>query len=134
MQDLCIMMGHMKHLTDADIAQMAATEFTPDTRATNRAVRADLHLGQLIPPSPAPTPKCARLDLHTLTEEQAWRAIMELVSSGVRRAVIITGASGILHKKFPTWATESILAPHIISWAPINNGSFSVTFRRTKNV
>lgn len=124
----------MKQLTDADIAQMAATEFTPDTRATNRAVRAQLHLGQLIPPEPAPVPKCARLDLHQLTEQQAWTAIMGLVTSGARRAVIITGASGILHEKFPVWATESILAPHIRSWAPINNGSFSVTFHRAKNV
>lgn len=121
----------MKQLTDADIAKMAATEFIPDARATNRAVRANLRLGQLIPPSPAPVPKCARLDLHQLTEEQAWRAIMELVSSGARRAVIITGASGILHEKFPAWATESILAPHIISWAPINNGSFDVRFKKT---
>ena len=123
------MIGHMKQLTDADIAQMAAAEFIPDTRATNRAVRADLHLGQLIPPSPAPVPRVARLDLHQLTEEQAWRAIMELVTSGARRAVVITGASGILHEKFPVWATESILAPHIISWSPINNGSFQISIR-----
>lgn len=125
------MMHLMKQLTDSDIEQMATAEFIPDTRAVNRAVRADLHLGQLIPPAPLPVPKCARLDLHQLTEEQAWRAIMELVTSGTRRAVIITGASGILHKKFPTWARDSVLAPHIISWAPINNGSFEVRFKKT---
>jgi len=120
----------MKRLSETDIEKMAAGEFRPDFRTVNRAVRADLRLGTLIPPPPAPMPKCAHLDLHQHTEQQAWDEIMTLARSGVRDAVIITGASGILHKKFPVWATESILAPYIISWTPINNGSFSVKFKK----
>ncbi len=120
----------MKRLTDTDIEKMAGCEFLPDFRTVNRAVRADLKLGALIPPPPVPMPKCPRLDLHQHTEQQAWDAILALAQSGVRDAVIITGASGILHKKFPVWANESILTPYIISWAPINNGSFSVKFKK----
>ena len=120
----------MKQLSDNDIKQMASGEFHPDFKSVNKSVRAQLRLGTLIP-RPAPDmPKCPRLDLHTLTEQQAWDAIMELATSGVRDAVIITGASGILHQKFPTWATESVLSPHIISWSPINNGSFAVKFKK----
>lgn len=68
-----------------------------------------------------------------MTEEQAWHAIMDLATSGVRRAQIITGASGILHKKFPVWARESILTPYIMEFSPINNGSFDVRFYRKKS-
>lgn len=121
----------MKQLTQDDIQKMADAEFTPDLRAVNRDVRADLHLSQIIPPSPAPVPEHARLDLHQLTQEQAWHAIMQLATSGARTAIIITGASGVLRKKFPQWATESILTPHIIEWHPVNNGSFYVRFRRS---
>lgn len=124
------MMGRMKQLTDHDIEQMGNTEFTPDTRSVNRSVRANLRLGQLIPTETAPTPRFARLDLHHNTEEQAWARINELADRGVRDAQIITGASGILKIKFQQWATASTLADKIISWAPVNNGSFVVKFRR----
>lgn len=122
----------MKQLSDTDIQEMVSREFVPDLVATNRAVRAQLRLGLLVP-VPAPVPRRATLDLHTLTEQQAWDAIMRLALSGTRDAVIITGASGILHQRFPMWARESILSPHIVSWAPINNGSFSVKFKRIKS-
>lgn len=120
----------MKHLTESDISQMTTGDFSPDARAVVKSVRAQLKLGQLIPDAPAAVPTYARLDLHTYTEEQAWNAIMELATSGVRRAQIITGASGILHQKFPTWARDSVLAPYIMEFSPINNGSFDVRFRR----
>lgn len=120
----------MKQLTDSDIEKMSAGEFTPDFKSVNRSVRAQLRLGRLIPPAPAPLPKCPHLDLHQYTEQQAWDAIMSLAASGVRDAVIITGASGILHRLFPVWATESVLAPYIVSWSPINNGSFAVKFKK----
>lgn len=123
----------MKKLSDDDILKMTRGEYIPDVRAVNRSVRAALRLGQLIPDAPGSCPKYARLDLHQMTEEQAWHAIMNLATSGVRRAQIITGASGILHQKFPQWARESVLSPYIMEFAPINNGSFDVHFRRTKN-
>ncbi|MBD5401067.1 Smr/MutS family protein [bacterium] len=119
----------MKQLTDADIEQMACGEFRPDMRAVNKSVRANLRLGQLIPPPTAPVPKCTRLDLHTLTEEQAWNAIMDVVTSGARRAIIITGASGILKIKFQQWVRESVLSSYILSWKPLNNGSFEIFIR-----
>lgn len=123
----------MKKLSDDDILKMTTGEYVPDVRAANKSVRKKLHLGQLIPDEPVAVPKYARLDLHQMTEEQAWCAIMKLATSGVRRAQIITGASGILHQKFPQWARESVLSPYIIEFVPINNGSFDVHFRRIKN-
>lgn len=124
------MMGRMKQLTDHDIEQMGNTEFIPDVRATVRSVRRHLRLGQLIPTPPAAAPRFARLDLHHNTQEQAWQKINQLADSGVRDAQIITGASGILKIKFQQWVTASTLADKIISWAPVNNGSFVVKFKR----
>lgn len=123
----------MKQLSDADIEQMASCKFTPDTRAVNQSVRRNLCLGKLIPTKRAVAAKHVAIDLHQYTEEQAWNAIMRVAKSGTRTATIITGASGILHQKFPQWATESILAPYIYSFAPINNGSFHVQFMKQKH-
>lgn len=120
----------MKHLSDTDIARMIDGEFIPDTRNTQRSVRAQLHLSALMPNNDTYIPEHAILDLHQLTEEQAWNAILELAKSGVRNATIITGASGILKIKFQQWASDSVLSPYIISFAPINNGSFSVKFKK----
>ena len=122
----------MKQLTDEDILAMADRDFVPDTRAVNRAVRRQLRLGQLVP-VPVEIPEFYRLDLHHRTQEQAWQMINALGDSGVRDAVIITGASGILKIKFQQWATDSTLAPKITSWRPINNGSFAVRFRRRRS-
>lgn len=120
----------MKQLTDSDIEQMIGGEFIPDDRDTKRSVRRQLHLSTRIPDTDNFIPEHAKLDLHQLTEEQAWTAIMELAQSGVRNATIITGASGILKVKFKQWAKDSLLSPYIISWSPINNGSFAVRFKK----
>ena len=117
----------MRQLTDIDIEQMIGTEHTHDDVATRRAVRAELHISRRIPHTKH-IPEHATLDLHQLTEEQAWTAIMDLATSGTRSANIITGASGILKIKFQQWARDSILSPYIISFTPINNGSFFVMF------
>ena len=120
----------MKQLTDKDIAEMIGADFHADDTATRRTVRSELHLSTRIPDAPHPVPSHATLDLHQLTEEQAWHAIMDLAKSGIRNANIITGASGILKIKFQQWAKDSILSPYIISFTPINNGSFSVRFKK----
>ena len=120
----------MKQLTDLDIEQMIGTEHVPDDIATRRAVRSELHLSTRIPHKRQTPPTHATLDLHQLTEEQAWSAIMDLAKSGTRTANIITGASGILKIKFQQWARDSLLSPHIISFTPINNGSFAVKFKK----
>lgn len=121
----------MKHLNDTDIEQMISCEFVPDTANTQRNVRTQLHLSTRIPNTDNYIPEHAKLDLHQLTEEQAWDAIMRLAKSGVRNATIITGASGILKIKFQQWATNSVLSPYIISFTPLNNGSFAVKFKKT---
>lgn len=122
----------MKHLTDLDIEQMIGAEHTPDDVATRRAVRSELHLSTRIPHTRQTPPLHATLDLHQLTIEQAWDAIMDLATSGTRTANIITGASGILKIKFQQWARDSLLSPHIVSYTPINNGSFAVKFKKTQ--
>ncbi len=120
----------MRHVTDKDIEQMASGEFHPDTRMVTRDVRQQLKLGQLIPQTTPPVPRETTIDLHHHTIEMAWDRINAVATSGVRRAIIITGASGVLHQLFPQWMTESTLAPLIYSWAPVNNGSFRVQFMR----
>lgn len=120
----------MKQLTDIDIEQMISTEHTPDDVATRRAVRSELHLSTRIPHTRQTPPLHATLDLHQLTIEQAWNAIMNLARSGTRTANIITGASGILKIKFQQWARDSLLSPYIVSYTPINNGSFAVKFKK----
>lgn len=120
----------MKQLTERDIAEMIGGEFTPDDNHTRKRVRSELHLWRRIPHDTPTVPNHATLDLHQYTEEEAWNAIMALATSGTRTANIITGASGILRQKFPQWATNSILSPHIVSFSPINNGSFSVKFKK----
>ncbi len=123
----------MKQLTDQDIAQMIDGEFHANDTNTRRTVRSELHLSTRIPHARQTPPMHATLDLHQLTEEQAWNAIMELAISGTRTATIITGASGILKIKFQQWARDSLLSPYIVSYAPINNGSFSVKFKKLLN-
>lgn len=124
----------MKHLTESDIEHMINTEFIPNTSDTQRSVRRQLHLSTRIPQTDNYIPEHTKLDLHQLTEEQAWNAIMDLAKSGVRNATIITGASGILKIKFQQWAKNSIISPYIISWAPINNGSFAVKFKKQEKL
>ena len=124
----------MKQLTDSDIAQMIGVEFIPDDRDTKRSVRRQLHLSTRIPNTDNFIPEHAKLDLHQLTEEQAWHAIMDIAKSGIRNATIITGASGVLKIKFQQWAKDSLLSPYIISWVPVNNGSFAVRFKKQEKL
>ena len=122
----------MKHLSESDIEKMACADFVPDATSVRRVVRAELRLGELVPKPRAPHPKHAVIDLHKKTEDQAWNEIMELATSGVRDATIITGASGILKIKFQQWARDSLLSPYIVSVVPLNNGRFAVKFKKIK--
>lgn len=124
----------MKQLTDHDIEQMIGTEITPNYDETRRVVRSELHLSTRIQHECTTPPVHTILDLHQFTEEQAWAAIMELATSGTHTATIITGASGILKIKFQQWAHDSVLSPHIVSFTPINNGSFAVKFKKNKKL
>jgi len=119
----------MKQLTDDDIQDMVGAPFTPDA-ASDKSVVRQLHLSQRIPKPTGAVPEHVTIDLHQRTEQESWDAIMEIATSGVRRATIITGASGILKIKFQQWVRDSVLSPYIISATPINNGSFDVRFRK----
>lgn len=123
----------MKRLSDQDISNMINDIFVPDDVTTRKNVRKELKLSTRIPVTTDQLPKHVTLDLHLRTEEQAWNEIMELATSGIKSATIITGASGILRKKFPQWVCESILSPYITTATPINNGSFDVKFKKIKS-
>lgn len=122
----------MKQLTDFDIEKMLSDEPFRSDEQSDKKVRKELHLSSLIPSKDFIKKDNVVLDLHQYTEEQAWNAINQLISSGVRTAKIITGASGILKIKFQQWAKDSIISKYFISITPINNGSFDVKFRKTE--
>ena len=122
----------MKQLTDSDIADMVGSDFRPDNTEIKKSVRQSLHLSELIPPHPAPTQKHIKIDFHQHTEEEAWSMLVDAIESGAREITVITGASGILKTKFEQWATNSIISPRIMSFTPINNGSFLVKTYKIK--
>ena len=120
----------MKKLSDKDIENMIQTPFTPD-KSMVKEVISELHISTRFPEKSIKASKeHAKLDLHQYTEEQAWNAINDLISCGVKNATIITGASGILKVKFQQWVQDSIISKYFVSATPINNGSFAVKFRR----
>ena len=123
----------MKKLSDSDIENMGGVDFIPNDREIRKRVRAELKIQPIVAEQNPPMSRHVVLDLHHHTEEQAWAKIMDLATSGARRATIITGASGILRQKFPQWVCDSILTPYVISATPINNGSFDVLFHKQKN-
>jgi len=123
----------MKQLNDFDIANMIGDDFVPDDITTKKQVRNELQLSKRIPKQNAPTPEHITIDFHNHTEEEAWQMLEQVAASGTRSATVITGASGILKTKFQQWATDSVLSPFIVSFAPINNGSFSVKFHKKKS-
>ena len=122
----------MKQLNDSDIANMIGEDFRPDDNTTKKSVRKSLHLSTRIPQPEPKTPNHTTIDFHNHTEQEAWEMLAQVATSGTRSATVITGASGILKQKFSQWMTESILTPHILSFKPINNGSFSVKFHKQK--
>lgn len=122
----------MKQLNDKDIANMIGENILIDDEAVKKSVRKSLHLSTRIPKNEPEITEHTVIDFHNHTEEEAWQMLEHIATNGTRSATVITGASGILKSKFQQWATESILSPHIISFTPINNGSFSVKFRKKK--
>lgn len=122
----------MKQLNDKDIAEMLGEDFVTDENSVQKSVRQELHLSTRIPKK-EPTPAHTTIDFHEHTEEQAWNMLVQVIESGARSATVITGASGILKIKFQQWATDSVISSHILSFTPINNGSFLVKFHKKKS-
>lgn len=119
----------MKQLSDADIAEMIGEDFVADENQVKKSVRQSLHLSKRIPKSEI-VQTHATIDFHQHTEEEAWNMLVNVIESGARSATVITGASGILKIKFQQWAKDSIISPQILSIHPINNGSFTVKFKK----
>lgn len=122
----------MKQLSDADIANMIGEDFITDENSVKKSVRQSLHLSTRVPKPIEKTPEHITIDFHQHTEEEAWNMLIEAITSGARSATVITGASGILKQKFPQWMTQSIISTHIISFKPINNGSFEIKIHKPK--
>lgn len=120
----------MKQLNDSDIANMIGEDFRFDDNGTKKQVRKSLHLSTRIQEPPRPDQSHITLDFHQHTEQEAWEMLVQVAESNTRSATIITGASGILKQKFPQWMRESVLTPRILSFQPINNGSFAVKFHK----
>ena len=119
-----------RQLSDADLNKMIGADFVPDDVVTKKQVRAELKLSRLIPQPDEPAPVRARLDWHGKTEEMAWRELNELIQSGVRNAMVITGASGVLKIKFQDWITNGSIAKYIATWKPLNNGCFEIKIKK----
>ena len=122
----------MKKLNDSDIANMIGESFVPDENSVKKSVRQSLHLSKRIPKEPDIIPTHITIDFHNHTEEEAWQMLEQIAASGIRSATVITGASGILKTKFQQWMTESVLSNRIISFTPLNNGSFEVKLHKLK--
>lgn len=123
-------LNNMKQLNDSDIANMIGEDFRADDNETKKQVRKSLHLSTRMPEPPRPDQSHITLDFHQHTEQEAWEMLTQVAASNTRSATVITGASGILKQKFPQWMQESILTPYILSFEPINNGSFKIKFHR----
>jgi hypothetical protein len=118
----------MKQLTDKDVANMIGDDFSPDDE-TVKFVRRELHISRHIPVKKE-APSHIIIDFHQHTEQEAWDMIMSVAQSGAKTATVITGASGILKIKFQQWVHDSVLSPYIVQCVPVNNGSFSIKFKK----
>jgi len=105
------------------------TSKSHDDKFVRQSVREQLHLKTRFPQETT-TKNFDTIDFHNHTEEEAWQMFMDLATSGIREATVITGASGILKPKFQQWATSSILSPYVESIKAINNGSFLVKLKK----
>ena len=66
------------------------------------------------------------IDFHHLTVEESWNLFIQTLEKNIKTLIVITGASGILHSEFPKWLDNPNISKRIISWKPINNGSFQL--------
>jgi len=83
----------------------------------------------------------ARLDLHGLTHDGAYRALyrflMTAKADGKRLVLVITGKGGVLRGQLPLWLGQENMKAHVsgISEAHATHGgsgAFYVALRRTK--
>ena len=85
----------------------------------------------------------ARIDLHGLTQEEAFRALLRFVERGRaldhRVVLVITGKGGVLRSMVPRWLAEPELAGLTSGAAPAHvkhggGGAFYVALRRKRDL
>lgn len=69
------------------------------------------------------------IDFHHHTIEESWEMFIRTLKMNIRCLNVITGASGVLKLEFPKWLDNPNISSRIISWKPINNGSFQLILR-----
>ena len=83
----------------------------------------------------------ARIDLHGLTQDEAYRALGRFFSRArgldQRIVLVITGKGGILKLMMPRWLAEAELAPLVSGVSPAHikhggGGAFYVALRRKR--
>lgn len=86
-----------------------------------------------------------RLDLHGMTQEEAFlalqRFVLSAVSRGLRTLLVITGkgpqGAGVLRQKLPLWLEEPKLRRHILAVSPARpkdggGGAFYLRLRKAR--
>lgn len=84
-----------------------------------------------------------RIDLHGMTQEEAFRALQGFmagaVSSGKRTVLVITGrGKGVLKRSLPLWLERQGMKEHILAITPAQpkdggGGAFYVRLRRVRD-
>lgn len=77
-------------------------------------------------------PESDFLDLHGMTVQEAYRAVLAFVerSNAPRLLTIVTGLSGVICREFPHWLANH---PRISSFSEANGGgAFTVRLKRPK--
>lgn len=126
----------MKQLTDTDIENMISTDKNNNLSVTNdkivrETVRKELQIQKRIPKT-TPIPNRPIIDFHGHTEEESWQMLINILKADAREITVITGASGILHQKFPQWVNNTVISNRIESCKALNNGSFLIkTHKKT---
>lgn len=69
------------------------------------------------------------IDFHRKSEEESWNLFVKTLRGNPKRLLVITGASGILHKNFISWLENPYIKPRIKSYTVINNGSYMLNLR-----
>ena len=81
----------------------------------------------------------ARIDLHGLTQDEAFRALMRFFGRArahdQRVVLVITGKTGVLNRAVPRWLSDSALAPLVAGATPAHirhggSGALYVALRR----
>lgn len=110
---------------------------SPESRGFDRSTKTRLQRGQL--------PLEGRLDMHGMTQAEAFRALQRFIFSAVahekRTVLVITGkglrSEGVLKRMFSLWLEEPELKKHILAATPARpkdggGGAFYLRLRKAR--